>query len=61
VLGVANGQRVPEDWHRLSAHALVHRALRPIAGTAYRMDASDMNLIFAAPQHRPAAGTGLHA
>jgi flagellar biosynthesis protein FlhF len=28
VLGVANGQRVPEDWHRLSAQALVQRALR---------------------------------
>ena len=25
VVAVANGQRVPEDWHRLSAHALVQR------------------------------------
>jgi flagellar biosynthesis protein FlhF len=58
IVGVANGQRVPEDWHRLSSHALVHRALRPTAGTAYRLDASDMNLIFAAaPQGRTA---GLH-
>jgi flagellar biosynthesis protein FlhF len=56
VVGVANGQRVPEDWHRLSAHALVHRALRPTAGTAYRMDVSDMNLIFAAPQGRAGHG-----
>jgi flagellar biosynthesis protein FlhF len=47
---VANGQRVPEDWHRLSGHALVQRALRPTAGTAYRIDASDVNLIFAATQ-----------
>jgi flagellar biosynthesis protein FlhF len=60
VVGVANGQRVPEDWHRLSSHALVHRALRPTAGTAYRMDASDMNLIFAAPQTR-GTGSTLHA
>jgi flagellar biosynthesis protein FlhF len=60
VVGVANGQRVPEDWHRLSAHALVHRALRPTAGAAYRLDASDMNLIFTAPQGR-APGAGLHA
>ncbi|HEY0855836.1 MAG TPA: flagellar biosynthesis protein FlhF, partial [Albitalea sp.] len=61
VVGVANGQRVPEDWHRLSSHALVHRALRPTAGSAYRMDASDMNLIFAAPQaHAPLHG-GAHA
>ncbi|WP_280152139.1 flagellar biosynthesis protein FlhF [Piscinibacter sp. XHJ-5] len=58
IVGVANGQRVPEDWHRLSSHALVHRALRPSAGTAYRLDASDMNLIFAAPQAR-ATGAGL--
>jgi flagellar biosynthesis protein FlhF len=61
VVGVANGQRVPEDWHRLSAHALVHRALRPTAGVAYRMDANDMNLIFAAPQARGPASTPLHA
>jgi flagellar biosynthesis protein FlhF len=52
VLGVANGQRVPEDWHRLSSNALIHRALRPTIATAYRMDASDVNLIFAAPQHQ---------
>ena len=49
VLGVANGQRVPEDWHRLSAQALVHRALRVSTGGAFRLDASDVNLIFAAP------------
>lgn len=62
VLGVANGQRVPEDWHRLSSHALVHRAMRPTAGNAYRMDDSDVNLVFAAPQARHAnAGRALHA
>jgi flagellar biosynthesis protein FlhF len=52
VLGVANGQRVPEDWHRLSSHALIHRALHPTVGSAYRMDSSEVNLIFAAPQHQ---------
>lgn len=61
IVGVANGQRVPEDWHRLSSHALVHRALRPSAGSAYKMDASDMNLVFAAPQARVAAHGPLHA
>jgi flagellar biosynthesis protein FlhF len=60
IVGVANGQRVPEDWHRLSSHALVHRALRPTAGNAYRIDANDMNLIFAAPQTRVVPGA-LHA
>jgi flagellar biosynthesis protein FlhF len=49
VLGVANGQRVPEDWHRLSAHAMVQRALRSTPSTAYRMDSSDVHLVFAAP------------
>jgi flagellar biosynthesis protein FlhF len=49
VIGVANGQRVPEDWHRLSANALVHRALRAVGGTAYKLDASDVSLIFTAP------------
>jgi flagellar biosynthesis protein FlhF len=46
VWGVANGQRVPEDWHRLSAHALVQRALRANTGQAWRMDANDVNLVF---------------
>ena len=49
VIGVANGQRVPEDWHRLSANALVHRALRAGCGSAYKLDASDVSLIFMAP------------
>ncbi|MCV2354995.1 flagellar biosynthesis protein FlhF [Paucibacter sp. B2R-40] len=47
VLGVTNGQRVPEDWHRLSAQALVQRALRAAAAGAWRMDSADVNLIFA--------------
>lgn len=54
VLGVANGQRVPEDWHRLSAHALVQRALRGGGSAAWKLDAGDVNLVFAglpAAQH----------
>lgn len=47
VLGVTNGQRVPEDWHRLSAPALVQRALRNAAAPAWRVDSADVNLIFA--------------
>ncbi len=47
IIGVANGQRVPEDWHRLSAQALVQRALRSQAHAAWRMDSADVNLIFA--------------
>ncbi len=61
IVAVANGQRVPEDWHRLSGQALVHRALRAGGSPAYKFDAGDMNLVFAAPQpprvaaRRPAA------
>ena len=50
IVGVANGQRVPEDWHRLSANALVQRALRASAGSAYKLDANDVSLIFTAAQ-----------
>jgi len=47
VLAIANGQRVPEDWHRLTAPALVQRAMRSAAVGAWRMDSSDVKLIFA--------------
>ena len=47
VLAVANGQRVPEDWHRLSAQALVQRALKGGGGAAWQLDERDVNLIFA--------------
>jgi flagellar biosynthesis protein FlhF len=50
VLGVANGQRVPEDWHRLPAQVLVHRALRTVAWSAYRVEAADVPLIFTVPK-----------
>ena len=48
VVGVANGQRVPEDWHRLSANALVQRALRGAGSAAWKLDSADVNLVFAA-------------
>ncbi|MDH5538685.1 MAG: flagellar biosynthesis protein FlhF, partial [Rhizobacter sp.] len=50
VLGVANGQRVPEDWHRLSAQVLLHRALRSAAWSAYKLEAPEVSLVFAARQ-----------
>jgi flagellar biosynthesis protein FlhF len=55
VLAVANGQRVPEDWHRLSAQALVQQALRSAPAGAWRMDAGDVNLVFAGLRAAPAA------
>ena len=48
VVGVANGQRVPEDWHRLTAQALVQRALRGGGGASWRLDAAEVHLQFAA-------------
>jgi len=50
VLAVGNGQRVPEDWHRLSAATLVQRALKGAVPQVWRMDSADMNLIFAGAQ-----------
>jgi flagellar biosynthesis protein FlhF len=61
VIGVANGQRVPEDWHRLTASALVQRALRGGGSTAYKMDASDVSLVFAAPHAQNASQLAQHA
>ena len=58
LVGVANGQRVPEDWHRLSAHALVQRALRASTGSAYRHEAGEVSLVFAGAS---AAADALHA
>ena len=47
VLAVANGQRVPEDWHRLSGGALVQRALKGGGTAAWKHDDHDVSLIFA--------------
>ncbi|MBL8324328.1 MAG: flagellar biosynthesis protein FlhF [Rubrivivax sp.] len=55
VLAVANGQRVPEDWHRLSSHALVQRALRASGAPAWRMEPGEVNLVFAGPPFGEAA------
>lgn len=55
LLAVANGQRVPEDWHRLSAGTLVQRALRAAGSTAWRLDPSDVNLVFAGASPRTGA------
>ena len=60
VVGVANGQRVPEDWHRLSAQALVQRALRGGGGSSWRLEAGEINLIFAG-RHAVSNGAALHA
>jgi len=61
VVGVANGQRVPEDWHRLSSSALIQRALRPVAMPAWRVEPSDMNLVFAAQRAAMPTAAGWRA
>ena len=49
VLAVGNGQRVPEDWHRLAAATLVQRALCVVGSSAWRLDSTDVNLVLAGP------------
>ena len=68
---VANGQRVPEDWHRLSSQALVQRALRAHGNPSWRLDADEVSLVFAglhsgaagaaAPARSARPGAALHA
>ena len=55
VLAVGNGQRVPEDWHRLSAATLVQRALCVVGSSAWRLDSTDVNLVLAGPAMQAAA------
>ena len=58
VLAVANGQRVPEDWHRLSANALIQRSLKSQGGAAWKLDDHDVNLIFAGLPAARSTGLG---
>jgi flagellar biosynthesis protein FlhF len=46
LMGVTNGQRVPEDWHRLSGASLIQRAMRANINPAYRYEPNDLSLIF---------------
>ncbi len=52
VQGVANGQRVPEDWLRLSADALLQHAFKAVeVSPAWQLDAQELQLRFAATAH----------
>ncbi|MBQ0942003.1 flagellar biosynthesis protein FlhF [Ideonella sp. 4Y16] len=54
VLAVANGQRVPEDWHRLSSNALVQRAMKATGAASWRLELPEVQLVFAtAPRVAP--------
>ncbi len=48
VLGIANGQRVPEDWHSARAHLLVQRALMDRPSTVFSFDDSELSLMLSA-------------
>ena len=60
-IGVANGQRVPEDWHHLSSNALVHRALKGGGSLAYRMEPNEVHLVFAHMGTSPQSAAALRA
>ena len=53
VLAVGNGQRVPEDWHRLSSATLVQRALCVVGSNAWKLDSTDVSLMFSGPAAQP--------
>jgi flagellar biosynthesis protein FlhF len=48
VVGVADGQRVPEDWHLPDAASLVERALRPPSSAPFAFDDNELALLIAA-------------
>jgi len=48
LLGLTNGQRVPEDWHPANPNLLAHIALKPF-GAAFTLDSKELDAL---------AGTG---
>jgi flagellar biosynthesis protein FlhF len=46
LLGVCDGQRVPEDWHAPEAARLVRRALLAAPGGAFALDDEELPLVF---------------
>lgn len=55
LMAVTNGQRVPEDWHRLSCASLVQRALRVNLNPAYRYEPNELSLVFSSADAGAAA------
>ncbi len=48
VLGIADGQRVPEDWHWADPRALVERALAAQSAPTFEMDEQMLGMMFSA-------------
>jgi flagellar biosynthesis protein FlhF len=59
LLGLTNGQRVPEDWHLASARLLAHLALKP-AGQLFALDEGEGALL-AQPAAAAALSGAVHA
>jgi flagellar biosynthesis protein FlhF len=53
LLGLTNGQRVPEDWHAGNAALLAHLALKPF-GAAFCLEAGEVQSLSTGPQARVA-------
>ncbi len=60
VLGLANGQRVPEDWLRLPADELMQLALKAQANGPWRLDDQDLGLLFASAPSMGSPATAAH-
>lgn len=58
--GVANGQRVPEDWHHPDASALVKLSMGSSGKSAFDPAAADMGFYFAQSGGRGLGAGGLH-
>jgi flagellar biosynthesis protein FlhF len=58
LVGVANGQRVPEDWQQPDPAALVNVALTDRIPAAFDLDDNDLSLMLAGPLEAAAARTG---
>jgi flagellar biosynthesis protein FlhF len=52
LLGVANGQRVPEDWQRPDAAALVRTSMGPAGKSAHDPAPSELGFYFAQPAQK---------
>jgi flagellar biosynthesis protein FlhF len=59
--GVTVGQKVPQDWERADAHALVRLSMRVGAKSAFDPKPSDIGLFFMPPEQRAQAVGVVHA
>ncbi|CAN5613206.1 flagellar biosynthesis protein FlhF [soil metagenome] len=58
VEGIANGQRVPEDWHAARAQLLVQKALMKQAPSVFTPDDTELSLMLTSPQDLMPARNG---